>query len=411
MNVLVVGGGPGGLFLAIALKRLDPAHRVTVRERRPAGATHGWGIAVSTASSLRNDLLHGVGTVDPESASALRDSAVEWGGQHVSLPGARPVHLGGSGYCLGRQRLIDVLTDRARALGAEVRFDAAVVDPAVLGEHDLVVLADGAGSRFRRARADRFGTTETPGRNRHVWLGTSLAFEDFTYAFQRTPAGWIWLYGYRHAPAAGTVIVECTAETWAGLGFDTADAATTTAVLSRLFAPHLGGHPLRVRTEAAGRSPWESFTTVGNERWFDGNLVLLGDAAHTAHFSIGSGTTMALADAAALARALAGRRPDELPAALRAYEDERRPAVLALQEAAARSAGWFERIDQHAQLPPLEFGLSLRMRRNAADAADAPPSALLHGLHRATQWRIGRSLRRTVARRRTAIRRRRAQVD
>jgi 2-polyprenyl-6-methoxyphenol hydroxylase-like FAD-dependent oxidoreductase len=164
-----------------------------------------------------------------------------------------------------------------------------------------------------------------------------------------------------------------------------------------------------VRPSAAGRSPWESFTTVRNDRWSDGHLVLLGDSAHTAHFSIGSGTTMALADAAALARVLAGRRAADLPAALRAYEEERRPAVLALQDAAARSAGWFERVDEHAELSPLEFGFSLRMRRNAGgDGAGTPPSTLLRGLHRATQWRVGRGLRRAVARRRQAIQRRRA---
>ena len=409
MDILIVGGGPGGLLLAGALRRCDPAHRVTVRERRPAGATHGWGIAVSTATSYRDDLLHRVERVDPTAAAALRSASVEWGGQHVSMPGARPVHLGGSGYCLGRQRLIDVLTDRARASGAEVCFDSEVVDPAAVADHDLVVLADGAGSRIRRSRSDRFGTTESAGRNRHVWLGTSLAFEDFTYAFERTAAGWIWFYGYRHAPDAGTVIVECSAETWAGLGFDAADDAETTTALSRIFARHLAGHPLHVRPGAGGRSPWESFTTIRNDRWSDGHLVLLGDSAHTAHFSIGSGTTMALADAAALGRALDGRRAADLPAALRAYEDERRPAVLALQDAAARSAGWFERIDRHADLPPLEFGFALRMRRNVDEAAPRS-SALLHGLHRATQWRIGRSLRRTVARRRRAIRRRRAGV-
>lgn len=237
-----------------------------------------------------------------------------------------------------------------------------------------------------------------------MWLGTSMPLRDFTYAFERTTAGWIWCYGYRHAADAGTVIVECSAQTWAGLGFDTADAAATTETLSRIFAAHLEGHPLRCRPGEPGRGPWESFTTIRNERWSDGNLVLLGDAAHTAHFSIGSGTTMALADAAALGRALAGRGPDGLPAAVRAYEDERRPAVLALQEAAARSAGWFEAVDRHAQLPPLEFGLSLRLRRSG-DAVDAPP-ALLRGLHRATQWRLGRGLRRAVARRRRGTRRR-----
>ena len=190
MNILCVGGGPGGLFSAIAARLADPRHRVTVVERRPDAGTYGWGIAVSRAGDPRDDLLAGVRATDPSTARVLEESALPWSGQHVSLGDAPPVHLGGSGYCIGRQRLIDVLVDRARATGVDVRFGSEVADLGrAAAEHDLVVLADGAGSRLRRSWAARFGTVERAGGNVHVWLNCPMALADFTYAFEPTPAG------------------------------------------------------------------------------------------------------------------------------------------------------------------------------------------------------------------------------
>jgi anthraniloyl-CoA monooxygenase len=407
VNILCVGGGPGGLFFAISALRSDPRHRVTVVERRPAATTYGWGIAVAAAASYSDDLLHGIHAVDPETAAAVRAACTEWSGQHVSVGAARPVHLGGSGRTMGRQQLIDLLTQRARELGADVHFSREVLDPAVADGHDLVVLADGAGSRVRRSRADRFGTTETVGRNKHVWLRTTCPLADFTYAFEPTPAGWIWFYGYRYEPGASTVIVECSADTWAGLGFDRADDDAVTGRLAGIFAHHLDGHPLQSRADGSGRSPWESFTTVRNERWSDGTVVLLGDSAHTAHFSIGSGTTMAIEDGAVLGRALAGCSPTDLPPALRRYEELRRPAVQALQEAAERSAGWFEDVDRHLRRDPVDVGFSLRMRRNGT--VDGRRPLLLYGLHRVTQWPAGRTARRVLADRRRSLQQRRAE--
>ena len=409
MKILCVGGGPGGLFFCIAAARADPRHRITLAERRPDATTYGWGIAVSRAGSPRDDLLAGVQATDPDTARVLERSSFPWSGQHVSLGGARPVHLGGSGYCLSRQRLVDVLVDRSRALGVRVEFGHDVTDLAqVAAENDLVVLADGAGSRLRRGRAERFGTVEQLGRNVHVWLNCPLALGDFTYAFEQTPAGWVWFYGYPYAPHASTVIVECAPETWAGLGLDTLDDATTMAVLSGLFAQHLDGHPLVSRPDEGGRSPWAHFPMITNERWHDGNVALLGDCAHTSHFSIGSGTKLALQDAAVLGRAVAAGSPRTLPAALQAYQDQRLPIVRALQRDAVRSAAWFEHVERRAWLDPVAFGYSLRTRKTATapDGPEVRESPLDYGLHRATQWRLARAARRTLAATRRAARRR-----
>jgi anthraniloyl-CoA monooxygenase len=409
VNILCVGGGPGGLFFTIAARLADSGHRITLAERRPDATTYGWGIAVSRAGDPRDDLLVTVRATDPSAAVVLEESCLRWSGQHVSLGGARPVHLGGSGYCLSRQRLIDVLVDRARAVGVDVRFGHDVTDLAqATADHDLVVLADGAGSRLRRGWADRFGTVEQPGRNLHVWLNCPTALGDFTYAFEQTRAGWIWCYGYPYAPDASTVIVECAPETWTGLGFDTLDDAATMAALSRLFAPHLDGMPLESRPDDSGRSPWAHFPLITNERWHADNVVLLGDCAHTSHFSIGSGTKLALQDAATLGRLIAACPPRHLSAALQRYEDSRLPVVRALQRDAIRSAGWFEHVDDSARMDPVDFGYSLRLRRAAPawTGRRSRRSPLDYGLHRATQWRVGRVARRTVAATRRMARRR-----
>jgi anthraniloyl-CoA monooxygenase len=411
VNILCVGGGPGGLFFAVAAMLAGPGHRITVVERRPDATTYGWGIAVSRAGDLRDDLLFGVHATDPQTARVLAESCVQWSGQHVSRGSARPVHLGGSGYCMSRQRLIDVLVARARAMGVDVEFGHEVTDLGrAAAEHDLVVLADGAGSRLRRSWRDRFGTVEGTGRNMHLWLSCPMALADFTYAFEWTPAGWIWCYGYPYAPDASTVIVECSPQTWAGLGFDALDDAATMATLSGLFARHLAGRPLESRPDEAGRSPWARFPMITNEHWHAGNVVLLGDAAHTAHFSIGSGTKLALQDAAALGAAVAASSPGDLPADLQRYQDRRLPAVRALQRDAALSAAWFEDVDEHTRLDPVAFGYSLRTRREgpAPDGGQLRRSSLGYRVHRATQWRVGRAARRTMAATRHAARRRKA---
>jgi 2-polyprenyl-6-methoxyphenol hydroxylase-like FAD-dependent oxidoreductase len=400
MKITCIGGGPGGLWFAIAATLLDPGHEITVLERRPPDTTYGWGIV------YWDDLLDGVRRVDPETARELTAGSVQWAGQRVVIQGGPPVHLGGSGYSMGRRGLIDVLVRRARSLGVRIEFERDVDDLAAAADADLVVLSDGANSRHRKDRAEYFGTQERTGRNKHIWLGSRVPFADFTFAFEETAAGWIWFHAYRFCADVSTVIVECTEDTWSRLGFGSMDEEACLKELGRIFARHLDGVPLDGRPEAGGGTQWASFPTISNEHWHAGNVVLLGDSAHTSHFSIGSGTRAAFEDAAALARAVASRSPEHLPSALATYESNRLPAVQALQRDAARSAAWFENVERTIHLDPVDFGYSLRMRREVTATVGAEPrrSSVPYRLHRATQWRVGRAARRTFAATRRVVR-------
>lgn len=384
-----MGAGPGGLYGAIAIKRHDPSHEVRVLERRAPSATSGWGIV------YWDDLLAGVRSTDPETARRIRAGSVAWSGQRVRVAGSAPVHLGGTGFGMARSRLLDVLTRRARELGVRVDFGVEVGSlDEVAGGADLVVLADGARSRLRRSRATAFGTTEGAGRNRHLWLGSRARFADFTFAFEPTAAGWIWLHAYSFSAEHSTIIVECSEQTWRGLGFDTLDDASCRTELGGIFARHLAGAPLENNPDAP--ATWGAFPAISNARWHDGRVVLVGDAAHTTHFSIGSGTRLAFEDGGELARALADTA--DLPTALQRYADARQPAVARLQRDAARSARWFEAVEEHLRLPPVDFGYALRTRRTLRDPEDdVLRSGIGYRLHRLTQWRAGRRARRAVS--------------
>jgi 2-polyprenyl-6-methoxyphenol hydroxylase-like FAD-dependent oxidoreductase len=261
-----------------------------------------------------------------------------------------------------------------------------------------VVACDGAGSRIRERDAGHFGAEVATGGNRYTWLGTPHVFRTFTFGFEHTPAGWIWFHAYPFSDQASTFIVECTPATWAGLGLDAMDGPQSCALLGRIFADHLGGQPLAGQTEGG----WRRFRRVTARRWDHGNVVLMGDAAHTTHFAIGSGTKLAMQDAMALAGALAAG--DGLPASLERYEHRRKAALAPLQRAAAASSEWFERMPAYANLPAKQFSYALSNRRG-----DYPRWRYL--LHLTTQATAPRtllrqalSLRRWVrARRRPAL--------
>jgi anthraniloyl-CoA monooxygenase len=294
---------------------------------------------------------------------------------------------------------VDVLVRRARALGVEVAFGHEVTDLASVADADLVVLADGAGSRLRRSNANIFGTVERLGENMHIWLGTTRPFESFTFAFEETHGGWIWFHAYQHGPKMSTAIVECTRETWHRLGFDAADGDSGLGRLDQIFSRHLNGHKFEDQTEGTVPAKWSDFTTVSNRAWHHDNIVLLGDSARTAHFSIGSGTRLAFEDAIGLAGAIASGRRVDLDAALQSYEDGRRQAATSLQAAAAQSAAWFENVAHHALLRPVELGYSLRMRRDSRVAASTGVrhSSIRYQLHLATQFALGRAARRAAS--------------
>jgi anthraniloyl-CoA monooxygenase len=391
MRMACVGGGPAGLYLAILTKLRDPGHDVVVLERNPAGVTYGWGVV------FWDDLLEGLRANDPPTAGAIVAESFRWVGQHVLVDGQPPASLIGSGFSICRQRLLDILTARARELGVDVRFGTEVEDPASLGA-DLVVACDGVSSRLRNQDADRFRTRIDTGRNRYMWLGTTRVFDAFTFAFVRTEAGWVWCHAYGFDATTSTFIVECAPETWAGLGFGQLGLEESVTRLEGLFARQLDGHRLVAQAPDPDRAPWLTFRTVTNRRWRHGNLVLAGDAAHTTHFSIGSGTKLALEDAIGLADALGAHH--DLGRALTAYERKRKAALLPLQRDARNSARWFEHLPRHIDLGAAQFTDLLEDRRSQRLQR---LSTGYHRLRRTTaehalfeqMWHWGDSLRRS----------------
>ncbi len=362
MRIVCVGGGPAGLTFAALAKLRGPGRDVTVLERDSRGVTYGWGVVFS------GQLLSELHRVDPVLGRRLRDGSAMWQDQVVQLGDARPAHLGGYGYSVSRRRLLDLLEDRAAALGVRVEHEQPVdaLGHPHLRDADLVVVADGVRSTTRSVLADTFRPTLGTGRNTYLWLGTPRLFDAFTFGFERTHAGWIWFHAYRFDADASTFIVECTPQTWQGLGLDRMSPRDTVRTLERVFARHLRGQPLLHRptgrpADEAGTMPWNRFVDVTNERWVHGNVALMGDAAHTTHFSIGSGTTFAVQDAVDLAERL-DRAPD-LAAALAGYDEDRRAAIAVEQERARASQRWYESVAEHAGLDPVEFGWSMLNRR------------------------------------------------
>jgi anthraniloyl-CoA monooxygenase len=364
VRITCVGGGPAGLYTAISAKLRNPADDVAVLERNPPGVTQGWGVV------FWDDLLDALHRNDPPSARAIRDAAVVWDGQMLRVAGRPPVYLGGSGYAVGRHVLLAILAARARDLGVAVRFSspAGGDDPVAAGlvaTADLVVAADGAGSRMRNDRANAFGTEVVTGHHTYIWLGTRRLFPTFTFGFVETPAGWLWCHAYQFDAGTSTFIVELPASTWTGLGFDSMDPRGYLRALEGHFADLLCGHELMAVPPGSGSAGWLNFRRVSNRRWSEGNVVLVGDAAHTTHFAIGSGTALAMLDAISLAEHVTGA-PD-LVTALGAYEDERRAALQPLVEEADRSTAWFEQ--SVSRLPghdDVQLGWSLWQRRTSA---------------------------------------------
>jgi 2-polyprenyl-6-methoxyphenol hydroxylase-like FAD-dependent oxidoreductase len=374
MRIVCVGGGPAGLYFAILMKKRNPGHDVTVLERNPAGVTYGWGVV------FWDDLLDELRASDPLTAQKVRANAFRWNGELLTVNGEDPVHEEGIGYGIGRRQLLDLLVERAQRLGVRVRFETAVEHPSELPPADLIVACDGVNSRIRQLHADQFETEVQVGRNKYIWLGTSKVFETFTFAFVQTDAGWIWCHAYGFDQETSTFIVECSPETWSGLGFHVLGEDETLRRLEQLFASHLDGHALRSKTRRDGCARWLNFRTLTNETWHHETTVLMGDAAHTTHFTIGSGTKLALVDAIALADKL--REGGELEPALEAYGAERRNALLSAQSDARFSAQWFESIPRYVELDAERLFALLRERRSPLLPRIPPP--VYYRLHRAT---------------------------
>lgn len=356
-RVAVIGGGPGGLYAAALLKRLDPAREITVWERNAPDDTFGFGVVLS------DETLGGIEHADPVVHRALQGEFVRWDDIDIVHRG-RTLTSGGHGFAaLGRRRLLEILHERCTSLGVRLRFRTEAPPAAELASsYDLVVAADGVHSLTRTTHADVFRPTVTAHRCRYVWLAADFAFDAFRFEIAETAHGVMQLHGYPYAESASTVIVEMREEVWQAAGFGDLDEHESTERCAKIFADALGGRPLR-----SNASSWTAFRTVVNDRWSHGNTVLIGDAAHTAHFSIGSGTKLAVEDALALAACIE-EQPD-LPAALAAYENERRPVVASTQRAAAASLRWFEELATYTGQPPRQFafGLLTRSRRVTHD--------------------------------------------
>ena len=356
MKVAVLGGGPAGLYFAISMKLRDSAHEVTVVERNRSDDTFGWGVVLSA------ETLDNLGRNDPVSAVWIKRHFAYWDDIAVVHKGVRTVSTG-HGFCgIGRKRLLMLLQRRARELGIKLVFETDVPDPRPYMEtHDLVVAADGLNSRSRATFADVFKPDIDTRKCKFVWLGTNQKFDDaFTFIFEKTEHGWVWAHAYQFDPDTATFIVECSEKTWERFGFGEMTQQESIAVCERIFAKHLGGHSLMTNANHIRGSAWINFPRVLCERWSYKNLALMGDAAASAHFSIGSGTKLALESAVALADYVHSE-PD-LEAAFRKYEDARRTEVLKLQSAARNSLEWFEEVERYLGLDPVQFNYSLLTR-------------------------------------------------
>ncbi len=359
LDILIVGGGPSGLYLATLLKKGQPDHRIRVLERNRFGDAYGFGVVFS------DETLDNFEAADTVSFEALARSFRHWGEIKVHHPDGRDFRSGGHGFAaVSRRRLLEILTQRAGDLGVDVEFSTEVGDFTDLPAADLIVGADGANSVVRRHFASYLEPSIDLRRNRYIWFGTPKVFEEFNFVFEDTAAGMVWAHIYPYSDEGSTFIVEMAPETWTGLGLDQtqgevlAPGSSDLLALARceeLFSAHLDGSGL-----VGNNSKWLQFPTVTCAHWHHENVVLTGDAIHTAHFSVGSGTKLAMEDAITLAGVLS--EDLDLEQALEKYERLRRPEVQSLQRAARASLEWFEGTDRYRHVDPEQFVFSMLTR-------------------------------------------------
>ncbi|WP_287460455.1 bifunctional salicylyl-CoA 5-hydroxylase/oxidoreductase [Sphingomonas sp.] len=364
MKVACVGGGPAGLYFAISMMLRDPSHDITVFERNRAGDTFGWGVVFS------DQTMEHLQANDPISAQSMIDELAHWDDIEVHIEdGGRTVTNRSSGHGfigIGRKRLLNILQDRARTLGVKLEFEVEVEpDSDFLADYDLVIAADGLNSKLRRRYEAEFAVDLDVKRNKFVWLGTRQKFDAFNFIFKHTRFGWIWAHAYQFDADTATFIVECDPETYERAGFGRMSQEESCRLCEEIFADHLGGHELMTNASHIRGSAWINFPRIICRQWSYRNIVLLGDAAHTAHFSIGSGTKLALEDAIKLAEVM--NRPgfgsgEALQQGLEEYQAERQLEVVKLQNAARNSTEWFEHLDRYLKMDAMQFTYTLLTR-------------------------------------------------
>ncbi len=355
MRIAILGAGPAGLYLAYLIKRGRPDTEVTLVEQNPAGATFGFGVVFSDRAL---EFLH---EDDPETYAAIAPQMESWTDMTLVHRNERVV-IDGIGFAaIGRLKLLQLLQERVRSVGIEPQYGRAVKSLDEFIDADLVVGADGVNSLVRTTFAEQFGAGVVPLANRFAWFGTAKVFDTLTQTFRHTPIGDFNAHHYRYAPGRSTFIVEVDEATFARAGFERMEDSESRGLCQKVFADALEGKPL-----ISNNSVWRRFPQVRNTRWHYGKHVLIGDALHTAHFSIGSGTRLAMEDAIALNRALA-EHGDDFGAALRAFEAARRPIAEKIVSGASASATWYENFAEHMELAPAEFAMSYIMRSGRID--------------------------------------------
>jgi len=356
MRIVVLGGGPAGLYFTYLWKRRHPQTKITLYEQNPADATWGFGVVFSERALefLRAD--------DPETVDLIEPHLEGWRDLTLDLRGEQVV-LDGVGFsAIGRLDLLQLLQQRVYSVGVEPKFRSPVQSLEEFADADLIVGADGLNSIVRQSFESEFGSHLHYSGNKFVWYGTSKRFDTLSQAFVETDRGYFNAHHYRYAANMSTFLIECDPRTWAHYGFATKTFEESKAICEQVFARTLDGHPL-----LSNNSVWRNFPWVWNERWYFRNMVLVGDALHTAHFSIGSGTRLAMEDVLALVKALEAE--NDVARGLARYEAERRPIVRRFVEAAKASADWYENFPAHMRLEPLDFAYSYITRSGRIDDA------------------------------------------
>jgi 2-polyprenyl-6-methoxyphenol hydroxylase-like FAD-dependent oxidoreductase len=356
VRIAVIGGGPGGLYFAYLWKKLHPNATIDLFEQNAAGATWGFGVVFSEQALefLRAD--------DPDTVGAIAPRMESWQNITLNLRGESVVIDGVGFWSIGRLDLLTILQQRARSVGVAPRYDTLIQSMDQLTGYDLIVAADGLNSLVRRSFESEFDASVSHSANKFAWYGTTKRFETLSQTFVATELGTFNAHHYRYAPSMSTFLVECDLVTWQRYGFADKTVEESQTICEQVFAATLDGHPL-----VSNKSVWRNFPWIWNERWSSGNMVLIGDALHSAHFSIGSGTRLAIEDAIALAKALEAER--DIAAALKLYQTGRKPIVQKLVTAARTSADWYEKFPEHMKLNPMDFAYSYITRSGRIDDA------------------------------------------